>query len=88
MTSIEINARIAALEKELAALPTGCLVLKKIKSKEQPYLQWSEAGKTKSRYITVTEREEMMKQLERRTRIQQELKQLKKEAATSVKAAD
>ena len=33
MTSVEINARIADLEKELAALPTGSLVLKKIKGK-------------------------------------------------------
>ncbi len=88
MTSIEINVRIAALEKELAALPIGYLVLKKIKGKEQPYLQWSEAGKTKSRYIKVDEREEMMKLLERRSEIQQELKQLKKEAVTSVKADD
>ena len=88
MTSIEINVRIAALEKELAALPIGYLVLKRIKGKEQPYLQWSEAGKTKSRYIKVDEREEMMKLLERRSEIQQELKQLKKEAVTSVKADD
>ena len=86
MTSVEINARIAALEKDLAALPTGHLVLKKIKGKEQPYLQWSEARKTKSRYIKVAEREEIMKQLERRSEIKQELKQLKKEAVTSVKA--
>ena len=88
MTSVEINARITALEKELATLPIGHLVLKKIKGKEQPYLQWSEAGKTKSRYIKVAEREEMMKRLEQRNEIQQELKQLKKVAAASVKTED
>ena len=80
VTSIEVSARISALEEELARLPMGNLVMKKIKGKEQPYLQWSEGGKTKSRYIKLDEREIMMKQLERRKEIQQELKQLKKEA--------
>ena len=37
MTSAEVNIRIAALEKELATLPIGYLVLKRIKGKEQPY---------------------------------------------------
>ena len=34
VTSIEMSARILALEEELARLPTGNLVMKKIKSKE------------------------------------------------------
>ena len=63
VTSIEISARISALEEELSRLPIGNLVMKKIKGKEQPYLQWSEAGKTKSRYIKMDEREITMKQL-------------------------
>lgn len=88
MTSIEMNARIAALDEELARLPMGNLVMKKIKGKEQPYLQWSEAGKTKSRYIKVGEREITMKQLDRRKEIQQELKQLRKEAAAFLAKAD
>ncbi len=33
MTSVEVNARIAALEKELPTLPIGYLVLKKSKAK-------------------------------------------------------
>lgn len=88
MTSIEMNARISALEEELARLPMGNLVMKKIKGKEQPYLQWSEGGKTKSRYIKIDEREITMKQLERRKEIQQELKQLRKEAAAFPAKAD
>ena len=63
MTSIEMNACILALEKELARLPIGNLVMKKTKGKEQPYLQWSKAGRTKSRYIKMDEREKTMKQL-------------------------
>ena len=88
MTSAEVNIRIAALEKELATLPIGYLVLKKIKGKEQPYLQWSEAGKTKSRYVKMDEREEILKLLERKVKIQQELKQLKKEVGVPVKSED
>lgn len=88
MTSIEMSARISALEEELSRLPMGNLVMKKIKGKEQPYLQWSEAGKTKSRYIKMDEREITMKQLERRKEIQQELKQLRKEAAAFPAKAD
>ncbi len=88
MTSAEVNIRIAALEKELATLPIGYLVLKRIKGKEQPYLQWSEAGKTKSRYVKMDEREEILKLLERKVKIQQELKQLKKEVGVPVKSED
>ena len=81
MTANEIKDHIQALEEELAALPVGSYVIKVIKGKEQPYLQWSEGGKTKSRYIKKDEREEIMKQLERRGYIQTELKQLKKDLA-------
>ena len=88
MTSIEMSARIAALDEELARLPMGNLVMKKIKGKEQPYLQWSEAGRTKSRYIKMDEREITMKQLDRRKEIQQKLKQLRKEAAAFPAKAD
>ncbi len=87
VTSIEMSARISALEEELARLPMGNLAMKKIKGKEQPYLQWSDGGKTKSRYIKLDEREITMKQLERRKEIQQELRKLRKEAGvSSVKA--
>ena len=81
MTADEMKNRIQTLEEELAGLPAGSCVIKVIKGKEQPYLQWSEHGKSKSRYIKKDEREEIMKQLERRGAVQEELKQLKKELA-------
>ena len=79
MTRNEIRNRIQSLEAEMASLPVGSYVIKMIKGKEQPYLQWSEGGKTKSRYIKKDEREDIMKQLDRRGVIQEELKRLKKE---------
>ena len=81
LTANEIKNRIQALEEELSSLPVGSYVVKVIKGREQPYLQWSENGKSKSRYIKKDEREEIMKQLERRSAVQEELKRLKKELA-------
>ena len=78
MTSNEIMTRIEAIERELAALPIGTLVMKKIKGKEQPYLQWSEGGKTKSRYVKKDERDAVFAQIERRHALQRELKALRK----------
>gem|GEM_PF-1032907 len=52
--------------KEMKSLPKGTLVFKKIKGKEQPYLQWTENGKTKSKYIKIEERKKIISQLERR----------------------
>ncbi len=72
----------AVLEEELATLPVGSYVIKVMKGREQPSLQWSENGKTKSRYIKKDEREDVMKQLERHSIVQAELKRLKKELAT------
>ena len=60
LTANEIKNRIHVLEEELSSLPVGSYVVKVIKGREQPYLQWSENGKSKSRYIKKDEREEIM----------------------------
>ena len=57
---MEINKRIMELENELAILPQGSINIKKIKGKEQPYLQWTENGKSKSKYIKKDEREHIL----------------------------
>ena len=48
---MDIYKRIYELENEIAALPQGSINMKKIYGKEQPYLQWTENGKSKSKYI-------------------------------------
>ena len=48
MNQVEINSRIAELEQQLSTLPVGTLVYKTIVGKKQPYLQWTENGKSKS----------------------------------------
>ena len=77
MNQVEINARIAELEQQLSTLPIGTLVYKTIVGKKQPYLQWTENGKSKSKYIKVNERELVLAQVELRKKIVSELKELK-----------
>ena len=66
------------LENEIAILPQGCINIKKINGKEQPYLQWTENGKSKSKYIKKNEREEIFASVERRKQLQEELREIKK----------
>lgn len=75
---MNINKRIIELENEIAILPQGSINIKKIKGKEQPYLQWTENGKSKSKYIKKDEREEIFAGVERRKQLQEELRELKK----------
>ena len=49
---MDTQKQILELENEIAALPQGSINIKKINGKEQPYLQWTENGKSKSKYIT------------------------------------
>ena len=69
--------RIAELEKELAESINGYISRKVIKGKERFYLQWTENGKLKSRYIKTGELEQTRALVERRKSLQAELKKLK-----------
>ncbi len=70
--------RIAELEQAISELPQGGITYKKINGKEQPYLQWTENGKSKSKYIKIAEREKVFAQVELRRKLQEELKTLKR----------
>ena len=73
----ELSERIRKIEAELAGLPTGYISKKCIKGKDRFYLQWTENGKLKSRYIKADEYEAISAQVERRRHLQEELKSLK-----------
>ena len=75
---MDINKRIIELENEIAILPQGSINIKKINGKEQPYLQWTENGKSKSKYIKKGEREQSRAGVERREQLPDELRELKK----------
>lgn len=71
--------RITDLEREIALLPVGYISRKQIRGKTRYYLQWSENGKSKSKYIPESDIEELEKQICRRKALQTELRKLKKE---------
>lgn len=75
---MDIKKRINELENQIAALPQGSINIKKINGKEQPYLQWTENGKSKSKYIKKGEREQIFAEVEQRRQLQEELRELKK----------
>lgn len=72
--------RIQELEALIAKLPQGNITYKPINGKKQPYLQWTEKGKTKSKYIKIAEREAVIAQVNLRRTLQKELKALKASA--------
>ena len=76
--------RIQEIENMIARLPQGSITYKTIHGKEQPYLQWTEKGKSKSKYIKTAERETVMEQVSLRRTLQEELKALKTEVPSFV----
>ncbi len=72
-----ITEQIMLLEKELAQCPNGYISRKVINGKERFYLQWTENGKIKSKYIKSRELESITEAVERRKQIQEKLKELK-----------
>lgn len=70
---MDINRQIMELENAIAVLPQGSINIKKINGKDQPYLQWTENGKSKSKYIKKGEREQIFAGVERRKQLQDDL---------------
>lgn len=73
----DTREKIKQIEKELEALPVGYISRKIISGKERFYLQWMENGKLKSKYIKASELNTITEQVEKRKRLQSELKTLK-----------
>ena len=72
-----IAEQISALEKELSECSVGYISRKVISGKERFYLQWTENGKVKSRYIKSDELESVRASVERRKQLQEKLKDLR-----------
>ncbi len=73
----EISERIREIEAELSGLPTGYISKKCINGKDRFYLQWTENGKLKSRYIKESEYGVISAQVDKRKKLQDELKSIK-----------
>ena len=72
--------RIEEIDRRLEELPKGTLTYKKIKGKEQPYIQRTIDGKSVSHYVKLTEREKVLMEFEERTKLQEEKKHLRNSA--------
>ena len=76
--------QIAELENQIAKLPAGYVVWKNIKGKKQPYLQWTENGKTTSKYLKKDVRDTVIAQVEKRRELTSRLKSLLAETGTVI----
>ena len=70
--------RIRYMKEWISQLPKGNITYKTIRGKKYAYLQWTENGKSKSKYIKKHEREQILAGVERRKQLQDELRELKK----------
>ncbi|MCQ2508492.1 MAG: ATP-binding protein [Dorea sp.] len=75
MRSIHQN-RIDQINAELELLPKESLTFKTIKGKKQPYLQWTEDGKTKSKYLKLEEREYVFSLIDKKEKLKEEKRRL------------
>lgn len=77
---------IAKLEEKIAQYPKGCISTKNIGGKVRHYLQWSENGKTKSKYLSEDEHTVLAEAINDRRRYEKMLKELKAKQAKQPKA--
>ena len=71
-----VEERAAYIRQRISELPAGTLTYKNIRGKRQPYLQWTENGRSRSMYIRLQDREAVFAALEERKKLQKELADL------------
>ena len=76
MNNQEIQNELLQVQKEIAELPAGYISKKNINGKTRYYLQWSEDGKKKSKYVDDELAEELRAKIERRRELQKREKEL------------
>lgn len=72
-----LKLKIRLIENALSSLPKGYISVKVINGKAFSYLQWTENGKKKSKYLSQEEAEDVKKEIEERKTLEAELKKLK-----------
>ena len=75
----ELMSRIAELEREIAMLPEGSITKKKINEKEYYYHRITRDRKRVENYISFEEVSELKGQIDRRKKLEKELKEVKKQ---------
>lgn len=73
----DYDERIRDLKIEISTLPSGYISKKTINGKIKKYYQWTEDGKKKSKYLDEEAASEMEPLIEKRRKLQQELKEIR-----------
>ena len=76
MNNQEIQNELLQVQKEIAELPAGDLSKKNINGKTRYYLQWTENGKKKSKYVDDALVDDLRAKIERRRELQKKEKEL------------
>lgn len=79
MSQEELMSRIAELEREVAMLPEGSITKKKINEKDYYYHRITRNGKRVENYISFEAVSELKSQIDRRKKLEKELKEVKKQ---------
>ena len=76
MNNQEIQNELLQVQKEIAELPAGYISKKNINGKTRYYLQWTEDGKKKSKYVDDALVADLRAKIERRRKLQKKEKEL------------
>ena len=76
MNNQEIQNELLKVQKEIAELPAGYISKKNINGKTRYYLQWTENGKKKSKYVDDALVADLRAKIERRRELQKKEKEL------------
>ena len=76
MNNQEIQNELLQVQKEIAELPAGYISKKNINGKTRYYLQWTEGGKKKSKYVDDAIVDDLRAKIERRRELQKKEKEL------------
>lgn len=76
MNNQEIQNELLQVQKEIAELPAGYISKKNINGKTRYYLQWTENGKKKSKYVDDALVADLRAKIERRRELQKKEKEL------------
>lgn len=77
-----MKSELSRITQEIGELPTGYISKKTINGKTQYYLQWTEDGKKKSKYIDDHHFLELKSKIERRRELQNRAKELRRALPT------
>ena len=76
MNNQEIQNELLQVQKEITELPAGYISKKNINGKTRYYLQWTENGKKKSKYVDDAIVDDLRAKIERRRELQKREKEL------------